>query len=128
MNTFLAVVWGLINPDMFAAVADTLEDVMQASVPGVIENVRVAEINQGSNPIRILSLRALPDSGVGDLKWSIHEENKKTKDPQEAAADEEGGDYYNLEVAFAYHANPTGATPSDKARHMHMELLCYLSI
>ena len=68
MNTFLGIVWGLINPEMFAAVADTLEDVMQASVPGVINNVRVAEIDQGSNPIRILSLRALPDSKVEDLK------------------------------------------------------------
>jgi hypothetical protein len=96
MNTFLGVVWGLINPEMFAAVADTLEDVMQASVPGVIENVRVAEINQGSNPIRILSLRALPDDHVKELKNSIHEENKKIKDPQEAAADEEGGDFYNV--------------------------------
>ncbi len=45
MNTFLGVLWGLIDPDMFASVADTLEDVMQASVPGVIENVRVAEVN-----------------------------------------------------------------------------------
>ena len=41
MNTLLAIVWGLINPDMFSGVADMLEDVMQASVPGVIENVRV---------------------------------------------------------------------------------------
>jgi Ca2+-dependent lipid-binding protein len=128
MNTFLAVVWGLINPDMFAAVADTLEDVMQASVPAVIENVRVAEIDQGNNPIRILSLRALPDSRVKDLKQSIHNENKKTKDPQEAAADEEGGDYYNLEVSFAYHAKPTGTTASDKARNMHMQLVFYLGM
>jgi Ca2+-dependent lipid-binding protein len=128
MNTFLTVVWGLINPDMFAAVADTLEDVMQASVPAVIENVRVAEIDQGNNPIRILSLRALPDSRVKDLKQSIHDENKKTKDPQEAAADEEGGDYYNLEVSFAYHAKPTGTTASDKARNMHMQLVFYLGI
>jgi len=128
MNTFLAVVWGLINPDMFAAVADTLEDVMQASVPAIIENVRVAEIDQGNNPIRILSLRALPDSRVKDLKQSIHNENKKTKDPQEAAADEEGGDYYNLEVSFAYHAKPTGTTASDKARNMHMQLVFYLGM
>jgi Ca2+-dependent lipid-binding protein len=128
MNTFLGVVWGLINPDMFAAVADTLEDVMQASVPAVIENVRVAEIDQGNNPIRILSLRALPDSRVKDLKQSIHDENKKTKDPQEAAADEEGRDYYNLEVSFAYHAKPTGTTASDKARNMHMQLVFYLGI
>ena len=128
MNTFLGVVWGLINPDMFAAVADTLEDVMQASVPGVIENVRVAEINQGSNPLRILSLRALPESKVKDLKKSVHEENKKNKDPQEAAADEEGGDYYNLEVSFAYHAKPAGKSSSSKARNMHMELVFYLGI
>ena len=114
---------------MFASVADTLEDVMQASVPGVIENVRVAEINQGNNPLRILSLRALPDSHVKELKQSIHEENKKNKDPQEAAADEEGGDYYNLEVSFAYHAKPTDQrSASSKARNMHMELVFYLGM
>ncbi|CAI9632106.1 hypothetical protein GT037_005752 [Alternaria burnsii] len=128
MNTLLAIVWGLINPDMFSGVADMLEDVMQASVPGVIENVRVAEINQGSNPLRILSLRALPDSHMGDMKKSIHEENKKTKDPQEAAADEEGGDYYNLEVSFAYHASPSGKRVSERARNMHMQLVFYLGI
>ena len=129
MNTLLNIVWGLINPDMFAGVADTLEDVMQASVPGIINNVRVAEIDQGSNPIRILSLRALPDARVEDLKQSIREHNKKTKDPQEAAADEEGGDYYNLECSFAYHAKPTGAKAlAAKARNMHMNLVFYLGI
>jgi len=130
MNTLLSIVWGLVNPDMFTAVADTLEDVMQASVPGIIENVRVAEINQGSNPIRILSLRALPDSHgeIKELKKAMHEENKKTKDPQEAAADEEGGDYYNLEISFAYHAEPSGKRTSDKARNMHMQLVFYLGI
>ena len=128
MNTFLSVAWGLINPDMFASVADTLEDVMQASVPGIIENVRVAEINQGSNPLRILSLRALPDSHMGDMKKAIHEENKKTKDPQEAAADEEGGDAYNIEISFAYHAEPSGKRVSDKARNMHMQLVFYLGV
>lgn len=120
--------WGLINPDMFSGVADTLEDVMQASVPGIIENVRVAEINQGNNPLRILSLRALPDTHVKELKESIHEENKKNKDPQEAAADEEGGDYYNIEVAFAYHAKPTGSDVSSKARNLHMQLVFYLGV
>ncbi|KAK5112129.1 hypothetical protein LTR62_004472 [Meristemomyces frigidus] len=128
MNTLLGVVWGLVNPDMFIPVADTLEDVMQASVPGIIENVRVAEISQGSNPIRILSLRALPDSHMGDMKREIHEKNKRDKDPQEAAADEEGGDYYNLEVSFAYHAGPSGKRASDKARNMHMQLVFYLGI
>jgi len=128
MNTLLGVVWGLINPELFQGVADTLEDVMQASVPGIIEHVRVAEINQGSNPIRILSLRALPDSHMREMKEAIHNANKQNKDPQEAAADEEGGKYYNLEVSFAYHAAPSGKRTSEKARNMHMQLVFYLGI
>jgi Ca2+-dependent lipid-binding protein len=43
-------------------------------------------------------------------------------------ADEEGGDYYNLEVSFAYHALPSGKRASDKARNMHMQLVFYLGI
>ena len=35
-NTLMGIFWGLINPEMFVTVADTLEDVMQASVPRVI--------------------------------------------------------------------------------------------
>lgn len=102
---------------------------MQASVPGVIENVKVADINQGNNPLRILSLRALPDSHMKDLKDEMHKENEKVKDPQELAADEEGGDYYNLEASFAYHAKPTkGESVSSKAQNMGMQLVFYLGM
>ncbi|KAI1639351.1 hypothetical protein F4809DRAFT_138302 [Biscogniauxia mediterranea] len=128
MNTLMGIVWGLINPEMFAAVADTLEDVMQASVPGIIENVKVADISQGNNPIRILSLRALPDAHMKDIKDEMHEENTKTKDPQELAADEEGGDYYNLEASFAYHAKPSSESVSAKAANMGMQLVFYFGI
>lgn len=128
LNTAVGLIWGLINPDMFAAVADTLEDVMQASVPGVIENVKVNDISQGSNPLRILSLRALPDSHVQDLKDEIRKEQEKTKDPQELAADEEGGDFYNLEATVAYHSLPSGADVSSKAKNMGMQLVFYLGM
>lgn len=128
LNTAVGLIWGLINPDMFAAVADTLEDVMQASVPGVIENVKVNDISQGSNPLRILSLRALPDSHVQDLKDEIRKEQAKTKDPQELAADEEGGDFYNLEATVAYHSLPSGADVSSKAKNMGMQLVFYLGM
>lgn len=127
MNTLLGVVWGLINPEMFSGVADTLEDVMQASVPGIIDNVKVADISQGNNPIRILSLRALPDAHMKDIKDEMHKNNEKIKDPQELAADEEGGDYYNLECSFAYHAKPKsgGAT---NPQNMGMQLIFYLGM
>lgn len=127
-NTLMGIFWGLINPEMFVTVADTLEDVMQASVPRVIEMVRVADINQGSNPPRILSLRALPDEHVKELKENIHAEMEKSKDPEQLAAEEEGGDYYNLEVSIAYHAAPTGKSVSARARNLHMQLVFYLGV
>ncbi|KAI9804782.1 MAG: hypothetical protein M1825_001150 [Sarcosagium campestre] len=128
LNTLLGVVWGLINPDMFAAVADTLEDVMQASMPGVITGIKVTDINQGNNPLRVLSLRALPDSSVKDLTDELHKQNEKTKDPEQLKADEEGGDYYNLEVSLAYHAKPTAGNASDRAKNMHMGITFYLGV
>ncbi|KAK1761112.1 putative meiotically up-regulated protein [Echria macrotheca] len=128
LNTALGLIWGLINPEMFAAVADTLEDVMQASIPGVVENVKVNDISQGSNPLRILSLRALPDSQVKDLKDEIRKQNEKIKDPEELKADEEGGDFYNLEATIAYYSLPSSNDVSSKAKNMGMQLVFYLGI
>ncbi|PHH73567.1 hypothetical protein CDD80_3731 [Ophiocordyceps camponoti-rufipedis] len=128
MNTAIGLVWSLINPEMFASAADTLEDVMVASVPGVIENVRVADISQGSNPIRILSMRALPDSHVQDIKQEIHQQNEKTMDPNELAAVEQAGSFYNMEVSIAYHAKPSGEDITSKAKNMGMQLIFYLGI
>ena len=36
-----------------------VEDVLQASLPGFVDAVRVADIGQGTNPIRIVSMRAV---------------------------------------------------------------------
>ncbi|KAL2866602.1 C2 domain protein [Aspergillus lucknowensis] len=128
INTFVGIIWGLINPDMLAPVADTIEDIMQASSPGVIENVRIAEIDQGNNPIRLLSLRSLPDGHVQQLQENARRENEENKNPEEAAALEEGGSFYNFEASFAYHAQPTGQSASAKARNMHMQLVFYLGV
>ncbi|KAG9256666.1 uncharacterized protein F5Z01DRAFT_617765 [Emericellopsis atlantica] len=128
MNTMIGIVWGLINPEMFASVADTLEDVMAASVPGIIENVRVADISQGNNPIRILNMRALPDSHVQDIKDEAYNKAKDETDPEELAANEQAGDFYNLEVSLAYHAKPSGADVASKAKNMGMQLVFYLGV
>ncbi|KAL7930528.1 hypothetical protein V8C35DRAFT_160021 [Trichoderma chlorosporum] len=128
MNTAIGVFWGMINPEMFAGVADTIEDVMAASVPGVVENVRVADISQGNNPIRILNMRALPDSHVQDIKDEIHKENEKKMDEDELAAVSQAGAFYNMEVSLAYHAKPSGADIASKARNMGMQIVFYLGI
>ncbi|KAM3555132.1 hypothetical protein ARSEF4850_006147 [Beauveria asiatica] len=128
LNTAIGIIWGLINPEVFAAVGDTLEDVMAASVPGIIENIRVADIHQGSNPLRILNMRALPDSHVKDIKDDIRKQNEKTMDPNEMAAMEQAGEFYNMEVSVAYHAKPSGEDVASKARNMGMQLVFYLGI
>lgn len=101
---------------------------MAASVPGVIEHVRVADISQGSNPIRILNIRALPDSHVKDIKDELHKQREKDTDPDELAAQEQAGSFYNLEVSFAYHAKPSAQDIASKAKNMGMQLVFYLGI
>lgn len=101
---------------------------MAASVPGIIDNVRVADISQGNNPIRILNMRALPDSHVQDIKDELHKQNEKNTDPEELAANEQAGSFYNMEVSIAYHAKPSGGDIASKARNMGMQLVFYLGI
>lgn len=126
MNKLLGLGWNLVDPEMFSSMADLLEDVMQASVPGIIENVRVADISQGSTPMRILSLRALPEVDVRDLKKAATTA-RAGRDAQERLAEEEGGEVYNLEASFAYHAAPTqGRGVSNKAKNMHLQVEFYV--
>lgn len=60
LNSTLASVWSLINPDLFASLADTLEDVMQASLPKLVRMISVEDLGQGSEALRILGIRWLP--------------------------------------------------------------------
>ena len=130
LNTAMSLIWGLINPEMFSGVADTLEDVMQASLPGIIENVKVNDISQGmGGAMRVVSLRALPDSQVKELKDGVRKEMEKDRDEQELKAEEEGGEYYNLEATIAYNALPsTGDVSSKAAKNMGMQLIFYLGV
>lgn len=85
MNAFLSTIWPLINPEMFTAIVDMVEDVMQSSLPAFVDAVKVNDFNlgthiydfpcspylhladllllilSGKNSIRIVSMRALPD-------------------------------------------------------------------
>jgi hypothetical protein len=84
MNSLLASVWPLINPDLFASLADMVEDVMQASLPKIIRMVSVDDLGQGSESIRILGIRWLP-TGAADK--SVDEDGNLTR-----ASDKETND------------------------------------
>lgn len=60
LNSFLAAIWPLINPDLFSSLVDLIEDVMQASLPKVIKMVSVDDMGQGNQSLRVLGIRWLP--------------------------------------------------------------------
>ena len=60
LNSVVSSIWPLINPDLFTSLADTLEDVMQASLPRLVRMVSVEDLGQGSEALRILGIRWLP--------------------------------------------------------------------
>lgn len=79
LNSLLASIWPLVNPDLFNSLADTLEDVMQASLPKLVRMISVEDLGQGSEAIRILGVRWLP-TGAAAKDVSVDGEIKDTKD------------------------------------------------
>ena len=98
LNSLLSSVWGLINPDLFASLVDTLEDVMQASLPKLVRMISVEDLGQGSEAIRILGIRWLPTGAAaqnisknGKVK-SGKSQNSDRKVSGEGQIDEENKD------------------------------------
>ncbi|KAL5494884.1 hypothetical protein ACEPAI_346 [Sanghuangporus weigelae] len=118
LNAFLRGVWPIINPDLFNSGVDMLEDIMQESSPKFIRAVRIADLGQGTNPARITSIRALPDTGVDEA----------LKDIDDSVKENLSREHVNLEVSFAYRALPSGATASSKAHNAHLLVEFYLGV
>lgn len=156
LNGMLASVWRLINPDLFSGLVDTLEDVMQASLPKVIRMVSVDDIGQGNEAFRILGVRWLPtgaagqsvdtegnvkpakgndrtvggdrDSEAGESKDSPPDDkqSEQNKESIQEGMEAEEGDFVNVELAFAYRARSSGKSIKSKAKNAHLYLKFYL--
>ncbi|KAK7030708.1 meiotically up-regulated 190 protein [Favolaschia claudopus] len=100
-NAFLHSLWPIVNPSLFISISDMLEDALQASLPKVVYGVRVADIGQGSEAIRILAIRALQ---AGAATRSSDEE----------------GDFVNLEVALAFRARTDSKSLKERSANPHM--------
>jgi hypothetical protein len=86
-----------------------VEDILQQSLPSFVDAVRIADIGQGTNPVRIVSMRALPDQpGHPDYpreEWvglNVDEESRKkaaeaekgdSEDPAKQIDTDQSGDY-----------------------------------
>ncbi|KAF4995858.1 hypothetical protein FGRMN_4815 [Fusarium graminum] len=142
LNSLIGSVWPLINPDLFASLADTLEDVMQASLPKFVRMVSVEDIGQGSESLRILGVRWLPtgaaaravgeDGQLMSRKQSEHDteekdgENSDSSENLQDGMEAEEGDFINLEVAFAYRTRSSSKSLRERTKDMHLYLAFYL--
>ncbi|KAK4221675.1 hypothetical protein QBC38DRAFT_491622 [Podospora fimiseda] len=135
LNSLLSSVWRLVNPDLFASLIDTLEDVMQASLPKVVRMVSVDDIGQGSEAIKILGIRWLPSGAAGesvDSDGNITSgeggqgDNLDTQEQENEGMEGEEGDFINMELAFSYRARSSGKTIKSKAKNAHLYLKFYL--
>lgn len=140
LNSLMGSIWPLINPDLFTSISDTLEDVMQASLPSMVRMVAVEDLGQGSEALRLLGVRWLPTGAAarsvnsdGQLKTADEEKgDRAVPDDGESGGDSpqdtmeaEEGDFVNMEVAFAYRP-ATGHGIKSKANHAHLYLAFYL--
>ncbi|KAF2169046.1 hypothetical protein M409DRAFT_21055 [Zasmidium cellare ATCC 36951] len=94
LNSLLSSVWPLVNPDLFTSLADTLEDVMQASLPSLVQMVSCEDIGQGSESLRILGIRWLPTGAAArsvgaDGKLESVEDSKKSNSDRKVAGEGE---------------------------------------
>jgi Ca2+-dependent lipid-binding protein len=102
-----------------------VEDIMQQSLPGFIDAIRITDLGQGTNPLRITHIRALPDqpgdAGYPETGWidqgneGVHSDGPTGKSIEE----DQAGDYYNFEVAFSYAALP-GQGAHLRAKNIHL--------
>ncbi|KAL8966361.1 MAG: hypothetical protein Q9197_006029, partial [Variospora fuerteventurae] len=140
------------NPDLFKSLADTLENVMQASVPKFVRMISADDLGQGSEAIRILGKKWLPPdnaqkdvSANGDVQegGEATENNNGTPKNREKANEDYGtnpnggqtslegpeaeeGDFVNVEMGFSYRASKIGKSMRVKAKNAHLYLVFYL--
>ncbi|GAA5938033.1 hypothetical protein JCM1841_000213 [Sporobolomyces salmonicolor] len=62
INSVLTSLWPILDRSLFAAGVDVLEETMLELSPPGIHSVRVASLEQGSHPVRILGIRTIPSS------------------------------------------------------------------
>ncbi|PWN48480.1 hypothetical protein IE53DRAFT_407058 [Violaceomyces palustris] len=119
LNGLMEGLWAVMNPDLFSSLGSTLEDVMQASIPGFIHAVKVEDLSQGSTPLRITGLRILPDKEVAELRAQAHKamrdrslKEKKVRLPNEMQEDRE---YEGGSVEKGERPNPSGDQSKESA-------------
>lgn len=127
MNSLVETLWHTLQQEFFDGIAVQINDTIAPFIPPSIPaSVAITELGHGTQSVRVLSMRSLPDSEFGDLVPS-HGVDKSGSVEQQKAREkaverEEGGVFYNLEIALAYHEAPF----KSRKEHMHVDILAML--
>ncbi|SCV74595.1 BQ2448_7624 [Microbotryum intermedium] len=108
LNSVLSTVWPILDPDLFVAGIDLLEDALKMLSPSVVRTVRIDSVDQGLNALRILGIRRLPDDfAITSSPFASQVDPTAPKLEDHKAADKvEQGQYVNIEAEFAYRRLP----------------------
>ncbi|CZT13376.1 uncharacterized protein RCO7_09801 [Rhynchosporium graminicola] len=127
MNSLVGTLWHTLQQEFFDGIATQVNDTIKPLIPkGVPVAVKIAKIGHGAVPVRVLSMRSLPDSEFGDLVPS-HGDARDASPADKARRDkqietEQGGVFYNLEIAVAYHEAPL----RPRTDTMHVDIVAML--
>lgn len=96
LNSLLTSVWPLVNPDLFTGLADTVEDVMQASLPKLVRMISVDDLGQGNEAFHVLGIKWLPAgdaekdvSANGQAQGSVQSQPSDCRDPETGSSSTE---------------------------------------
>ncbi|KAH6666266.1 C2 domain protein [Halenospora varia] len=124
MNSLVETLWDTLQQNFFDGIRDQINDTIKPYIPdGVPATVKITDLGHGCQSVRVLSMRSLPDSEFGalvpthglDKEGSVEEQKEREK----KVAMEQGGVFYNLEIAIAYHEAPFRS----RKDHMHVDVL-----
>jgi Ca2+-dependent lipid-binding protein len=124
MNSLVEILWATLQQSFFDGIAEQVNDMIKPYIPeNIPATVKITELGHGCHSVRVLSMRSLPDSEFGDLVPTHGLDKSRSveqaKERENAAAREEGGVFYNLEIAIAYHESPF----RPRKDHMHVDIL-----
>jgi hypothetical protein len=130
LNSLLASVWPLVNPDLFKSLADTLEDSMQASLPKLVNMINVEDLGQGSETPRILGIRWLPPDASAcsvSARRKAHREdvdrgNSKYEDLNGQQEGKKHGQYTKNEPREEEEENPIKALEAEEGDSVSLEV------
>lgn len=142
--------WPILDPDLFAVGVDLLEDSLKTLSPAIVvrcsmaytsrttltptfdsqRTVRVSGVEQGTNALRLLGLRHLPDdidiTSISTLADPKEKQNGSRKDEAQVPLCKEAetadpGKFINVEARFAYRRLPPPVTKGANAHFLvHM--------